>query len=147
MAKTISVNMRCTKSKRDFKTYFEENSAGEWYGVRTETTSNGLIGELSRAFSLFSSKKKNEENDHDGSTVNGAFYTGEYKCPYCSNSSFAECGSCGKWNCLAESAENFICAFCNTHCNITGSISSATGDVSGASNSLSGSNSDKFRLG
>ncbi len=47
----------------------------------------------------------------------------QYKCPWCGQTDFVKCGSCGKLTCHDENSEDFSCAHCGATGKISGTIS------------------------
>lgn len=125
MANMIDVTMYCVKNRRQFKTFFEEKNPGEWYGVRTEVPKQTFTSMLSQFLPL----KKTATAPSGKHKVQGGFFTGSYKCPFCGNTGFVSCNTCGAWTCMPVDGTTFRCGGCGINGKITGKIDSASGNL------------------
>lgn len=115
MAKNEAVfyELRCENNKREFYARYDFAADDQWVltrGVKKENMEPGTS---------FDSGK---------STLNisQARMGPQYKCPYCGNRSFVQCGKCGKFTCYCGEGL-FHCAYCGQEGKVSGSIEEVDG--------------------
>ncbi|MBQ7642925.1 MAG: hypothetical protein IJS67_03385 [Clostridia bacterium] len=142
MGRVIDVVIYCANSNNRYKAYFEEKSPLKWYGTTTEKMSPpsffeklALKARSKKHDSGFSFAKFNSPlGKSSGKTnVQGAFFIGTHRCPFCGNTNFVKCGVCNEWTCNTDGSNRFKCAVCGNSGNITGQIDAASGNLSQSS--------------
>ena len=135
MGRIIDVVIYCANSKNRYKAFFEEKQPGKWYGIGTEKLEP--LSFFKRFALKMGAKKGNNSSPYakvgvGGVTANvqGTFYLGNHKCPFCGNTNYVKCHVCREWTCNKNGATQFKCAVCGNSGKITGTINAASGNLS-----------------
>ncbi len=104
---------KCVHTKKTFYIRFDKAAGGIWcqsYGVTEKPQGND--GVVANNLCIDISK-----------TSMGP----QYKCPYCGNMSYIQCGSCGKITCKPVNVKEFSCAYCGNSGVVSGYIKEING--------------------
>ena len=138
MGRKIEVKLYCQSGEGASMAVFEEQRPKEWYWVeakmipKTPAQKPSFLEKLGLMKGPSQPQYQPQSNDAM-SKVEGAFYTGTMKCPYCGNGSFVKCGACGELTCFPLNGKHFKCIPCGN-----------SGEVSGTISDMSGSNVDDY---
>jgi hypothetical protein len=119
---TALVEAMCSKSRRKYHLLFEETGDDSW-------TLQMSLDELPATSSGTVSRSRVQSDLVSGPIDWSALSEGSAKCPYCSASSMAKCGRCGRLSCHPDGKQGspFSCPWCGRKGTLGGRIKSLDG--------------------
>ena len=105
---------KCVNTGKAFYIRFDKAAGGKWcqtYGVKDKPIS--VSGSTNNTLQIDISK---------------ASVGPQYKCPFCGNTGYVRCGTCGKISCKPNNDKKFHCASCGVSGEITGTIKDIKGN-------------------
>ena len=147
MGQKMETKMYCQSGKGAFIAVFEELSSEHWYAMEAKPlpeekpSKPSFLQRLGMALSSKPTTTYNPPKRH----VKGAFFIGDMRCPFCGNSSFIKCGSCGELTCFKEGGTHFKCIPCGNQGEVSGTISDMDGNVNERKSESSLSRPDNTR--
>lgn len=150
MGQKMEVKMYCQTGKGAFIAVFEELKPEEWYSMEAKMLPPPPPAQkpsFLQKIGLMKSPEPVRSAPQKKMQVKGAFFIGDMKCPFCGNTSFVKCGSCGELTCFPADGKYFKCIPCGNSGEVSGTISDMSGDMDNGGNgdmsSLSRSNTQQ----
>ena len=107
------LDAKCVNTNNTFYIRFDKAAGGVWcqtYGVKHMPQSTTGVNHNSMEIDI-------------SKTTTGP----QYKCPYCGNTGYVRCGTCGKITCKPTNTKEFRCAHCGKSGVVSGYITNAKG--------------------
>jgi len=115
------VDVLCTKTKRKFAAYFEQDKPRSW--ILVEFIDDSIIGspQVGRTVTI--------QPDLVKGNVDWSSIGTKLRCPYCQAKSLVKCGRCGKLSCHPDGQQgsSFHCPLCGEKGKLSGFIQAMDG--------------------